>query len=94
MLEVKRRTKAYSHEGVERDYLAQTANYTATGPPFGMLLVGDHSNHQGGYSDFDDRIWITSYARSTTEVPRLVVVAVLPISRPTPSALRMQPTPR
>ncbi|GGP77325.1 hypothetical protein GCM10010265_64530 [Streptomyces griseoincarnatus] len=94
VLEVKRRTKAYSHEGVERDYLAQAANYTATGPPFGMLLVGDHSNHQGGYSDFDDRIWITSYARSTTEVPRLVVVAVLPIGRPTPSALRKQATPR
>lgn len=50
VLEVKRHTKAYSHEGVERDYLAQAANYTATGPPFGMLLVGDHSNHQGGYS--------------------------------------------
>ncbi|MEU5839186.1 hypothetical protein ABZ820_36780 [Streptomyces diacarni] len=92
VLEVKRRTKAYSREAVERDYLAQAANYTATGPPFSMLLVGDHSNHQGGYSDFDDRIWITSYARSTTEVPRLIVVAVLPIGRPTPSALRMQPT--
>ncbi|MGX1678173.1 hypothetical protein ACWIFK_08470 [Streptomyces althioticus] len=94
VLEVKRRTKAYSHEGVERDYLAQAASYTATGPPFGMLLVGDHSNHQGGYSDFDDRIWITSYVRSTTEVPRLVIVAVLPIGRPTPSALRMPPTAR
>ena len=89
VLEVKRRKAAYSREAVERDYLAQAANYTATGPPFGMLLVGDHSNHQGGYSDFDDRVWIISHARSVTEVPRLVVVAALPIARPTPSALRM-----
>ncbi|MBZ6135450.1 hypothetical protein [Streptomyces olivaceus] len=89
VLEVKRRKTAYSREAVARDYLAQAANYTATGPPFGMLLVGDHSNHRGGYSGFDDRVWITSCARSATEVPRLVVVAVLPIARPTPSALRL-----
>lgn len=54
-----------------------------------MLLVGDHSNHAAGYSDFDDRVWINTYARSATEVPRLIVVGALPIGRPTPSALRL-----
>ncbi|MFF1918914.1 hypothetical protein ACFVYE_47070 [Streptomyces sp. NPDC058239] len=88
VIEVKRRKTKAPPNLVERDYLAQAANYTATGPPFGMLLVGDHSNHQAGYSDFDDRVWITSYARSATEVPRLIVIGVLPIGRPTPSALR------
>ncbi|MEC4015485.1 hypothetical protein [Streptomyces sp. H27-D2] len=68
--------------------LLQVYQATATGPPFGMLLIGDHSNHQAGYSAFDDRIWITGYARSATEVPRLIVIGVLPIGRPTPSALR------
>ncbi|MFD7978750.1 hypothetical protein [Streptomyces sp. NPDC059071] len=89
VIEVKRRKTKAARELVERDYLAQAANYTVTGPPFGMLLVGDHSSHAAGYSDFDDRVWITSYARSATEVPRLIVVGVLPIGRPTPSALRM-----
>ncbi|MFE2159946.1 hypothetical protein ACFW9M_19285 [Streptomyces lydicus] len=89
VIEVKRRKTKAERKAVERDYLAQAANYTVTGPPFGMLLVGDHSNHAAGYSDFDDRLWITRYARSATEVPRLIVVGVLPIGRPTPSALRM-----
>ncbi|MFB6480512.1 hypothetical protein ACFCXF_27605 [Streptomyces virginiae] len=86
VIEVKRCKAKAPPELVERDYLAQAANYRATGPPFGMLLVGDHSNHQVGYSDFGDREWITSYARIITEVPRLIVIGVLPIGRPTPSA--------
>ncbi|MFF0484985.1 hypothetical protein [Streptomyces sp. NPDC004435] len=89
VIEVKRRKTKAERKAVERDYLAQAANYTVTGPPFGILLVGDHSSHAAGYSDFDDRVWIARYARSATEVPRLIVVGVLPIGRPTPSALRM-----
>jgi hypothetical protein len=86
VIEVKRRLTTATHSGIEQDYLAQAANYTATGPPFGILAVGDHSDHRGGYSDFEDRTWIIQYARSPTEIPRLVVVGVLPIGRPTPSA--------
>ncbi|NML54765.1 hypothetical protein HHL19_18835 [Streptomyces sp. R302] len=89
VIEVKRRKTKAERNAVERDCLAQAANYTVTGPPFGILLVGDHSSHAAGYSDFDDGAWITRYARSTTEVPRLIVVGVLPIGRPAPSALRM-----
>ncbi|MFF7081254.1 hypothetical protein [Streptomyces lavendulae] len=89
VIEVKRRKTKAERKAVERDYLAQAANYTVTGPPFSMLLVGDHSNHAAGYSDFDDRVWVTPYARSATEVPRLIVVGALPIGRPTPSALRL-----
>ncbi|MFH8736559.1 MULTISPECIES: hypothetical protein [unclassified Streptomyces] len=86
VIEVKRRLTTATPSGVEHDYLAQAANYTATGPPFGILAVGDHSDHRGGYSDFEDRTWIIQHARSPTEIPRLIVAGVLPIGRPTPSA--------
>ncbi|MFF5265025.1 hypothetical protein ACFY4C_39590 [Actinomadura viridis] len=86
--EIKRRTTAWNRDTLERDYLAQATNYTATGPPFGLLLVGDHSKHQGGYPDIDDSIWVTRHARSPTEIPRFIVVGILPIGRATPSALR------
>ncbi|MYS82030.1 hypothetical protein [Embleya scabrispora] len=89
VIEVKRRESRSARETVEQVYLAQATNYTATGPPFGMLIVGDHSNHHSGYSDVHDRIWITHHARTPTETPRLVVVGVLPIGRPTPHTLRM-----
>jgi hypothetical protein len=93
VVEVKWRTASRTQESVERDYLAQAANYTATGPPFGMLLVGDYSSHTAGYRSIDDSIWIITHARSATEVPRLIVVGVLPVGRPTPSALRvLRPT--
>ncbi len=88
VIEIKRRTSRCTREAVERSYSAQAANYTATGPPFGLLLVGDHSNHRAGYPNISDSVWVTSYARSATEVPRLIVVGVLPIGRPTPSDLR------
>lgn len=88
--EIKWRTKRWkTHETVERDYLAQAANYTATGPPFALLLVGDASDHSAGYRDIDDSIWIIRHARSATEIPRLIVAGVLPTARPTPSALRV-----
>ncbi|MBV9024814.1 MAG: hypothetical protein JO362_13740 [Streptomycetaceae bacterium] len=87
--EIKRRTTAWTRERIEHSYLAQAANYTATGPPFGLLLVGDHSSHTAGYPSVEDSVWIIRHARSATEVPRLIVAGVLPIGRPTPSALRM-----
>ncbi|MCW7947396.1 hypothetical protein AAW14_37050 [Streptomyces hygroscopicus] len=88
--EIKWRTTRWkTHETVERDYLAQAANHTATGPPFALLLVGDASDHSAGYRDIDDSIWIVRHARSTTEIPRLIVAGVLPTARPTPSALRI-----
>ena len=87
--EIKRRTTAWTQKRIELDYLAQAANYTATGPPFGLLLVGDYSNHTAGYSSVEDSVWIIRHARSATEVPRLIVVGILPIGRPTPSALRI-----
>ncbi|MFF5979314.1 hypothetical protein ACFY78_10735 [Streptomyces olindensis] len=44
--EIKWRTTRWkAHETAERDHLAQAANYTATGPPFALLLVGDASDH-------------------------------------------------
>ncbi|MGW4599242.1 hypothetical protein ACWEOA_28685 [Streptomyces sp. NPDC004457] len=92
VIEVKRRLTSATPEAVERDYLAQGANYTATSPPFGILAIGDHSNHRGGYSDIEDRVWIIQHARSATEVPRLIVAGVLPIGRSTPSALRADRT--
>jgi hypothetical protein len=70
---------------VERDYLPQAANYTATGPPFAILIVGDHGPHTAGYTSLDDSVWITPVTRSPTETPRLMVIGVLPIGRPTPS---------
>ncbi|MFF3403500.1 hypothetical protein ACFYW6_34015 [Streptomyces sp. NPDC002659] len=92
VIEVKRRLTSATREAVERDYLGQAANYTATGPPFGILAIGDHSDHRSGYSDLEDRVWIIQHARSPTEVPRLIVAGVLPIGRPTPSALRADRT--
>ncbi|MBY8882900.1 hypothetical protein [Actinacidiphila acidipaludis] len=90
--EVKRRTTNWTRERIQKGYLAQAANYTATGPPFGILLVGDDSGHTGGYRSVEDSIWIIHHARSATEVPRLIVTGVLPIGRPTPSALRLPRT--
>lgn len=90
--EIKRRTAGWTRERVERTYLAQAANYTATGPPFGLLLVGDHSSHTSGYTSVEDSVWIIRHARSATELPRLIVTGVLPIGRPTPSALRIPRT--
>lgn len=87
--EVKRRDTRWTRERIEKSYLAQAANYTATGPPFGLLLVGDDSGHTSGYRSIKDSVWIIHHARSATEVPRLIVVGILPIGRPTPSALRM-----
>jgi len=92
VIEVKRRLTSATREAVERDYLAQAAVYTATGPPFGILAVGDHSNHRSGHSDIEDRVWIIQHARSPTEVPRLIVAGVLPIGRTTPSGLRADRT--
>ncbi|WP_143204968.1 hypothetical protein [Streptomyces sp. CB02009] len=89
--EIKWRNKRWkTHETVERDYLAQAANYTATGPPFALLLVGDASDHSHGYRDIEDSIWIIRHARSATEVPRLIVAGVLPTTRPTPHSLRVE----
>ncbi|MET8956799.1 hypothetical protein [Streptomyces sp. NPDC004533] len=88
--EIKWRTTRWkTHETVERDYLAQAANYTATGPPFALLLVGDASDHSAGYRDIEDSIWIIRHARSATEIPRLIVAGVLPTTRPTPHSLRV-----
>ncbi|MET9142079.1 hypothetical protein [Streptomyces parvulus] len=88
--EIKWRTTRWkTHEAVERDYLAQAANYTATGPPFALLLVGDASNHSAGYRDIEDSIWIIRHARSATEIPRLIVAGALPTARPTPHSLRV-----
>ncbi|MEV4124196.1 hypothetical protein [Nocardia sp. NPDC049707] len=87
--EVKRRTTKWTRDSIEKSYLAQAANYTATGPPFGLLLVGDHSSHAAGYPSVQDNVWIIRHARSATEIPRLIVAGILPIGRPTPSALRI-----
>lgn len=91
VVEVKRELDNAEPASVEQKYLPQAANYTATGPPFGVLLVGDHSDHRAGYSALDDRVWVAQCSRSATETPRLIVVATLPIGRPTPSDLK---TPR
>ncbi|WP_437080833.1 hypothetical protein [Streptomyces sp. enrichment culture] len=89
--EIKWRTTPWkTQQTVERDYLAQAANYTATGPPFALLLVGDASDHSGGYRDIEDSIWIIRHARSATEIPRLIVAGVLPTARPTPHSLRLR----
>lgn len=88
--EIKWRTTRWrTQETVERDYLAQAATHTDTGPPFALLLVGDASDHSAGYRDIEDSIWIIRHARSATEIPRLIVASVLPTTRPTPSALRV-----
>lgn len=92
--EVKWRTTSWTRATIKQDHLAQAANYTATGPPFGLLLVGDYSGHSAGYRDIDDSIWIITHTRSATEVPRLIVTGVLPVGRPTPSALRVPRPPR
>ncbi|MGW2612964.1 hypothetical protein ACWC4A_53285 [Streptomyces mirabilis] len=90
--EIKWRTSRWkSQDVIRRDYLAQAANYTATGPPFAFLLVGDASNHSAGHREIEDSIWVFSHARSATEIPRLVVTGVLPTARKTPHALRVQP---
>ncbi|MET8850942.1 hypothetical protein [Amycolatopsis sp. NPDC004625] len=83
--EIKRRPSKATRIAVERDYLPQATNYTATGPPFGILIVGDHGPHTAGYTSLNDSVWITPVTRSPTETPRLMVIGVLPIGRPTPS---------
>lgn len=85
VIEIKRRKSKATKIAVERDYLPQATNYTATGPPFGILIVGDHGPHTAGYTSLDDSVWITSTTRSATETPRLMVIGVLPVGRPTPS---------
>ncbi|MEU2119511.1 hypothetical protein ABZ567_28565 [Streptomyces sp. NPDC016459] len=87
-IEVKRRTTPFTHSDVQTAYLAQTATYTATSVPFALLLVGDHSRHSGGSSHVKDRVWTTLHARSPTELPRLIIIGVLPIGRATPSHTR------
>ncbi len=87
VIEVKRHKSKWTRERLEEKYISQAANYTATGPPFCILLVGDHSDHTKGYTSLEDSVWNTWQARSTTETPRFVVVGVLPIGRPTPSDL-------
>lgn len=89
--EIKWRTTSWTQGSIRRDYLAQAASYTATGPPFGMLLVGDCSDHTAGSRSIRDSIWIITHARSATEIPRMIVTGVLPTGRPTPSALRVTP---
>ncbi|MFD3701121.1 hypothetical protein ACFWUZ_34200 [Streptomyces sp. NPDC058646] len=89
--EVKWRDKTWTRPRIEQDYLAQAAVYTATGPPFSFLLVGDATGNPGGHPSIEDNLWVVSHARTTTEIPRLVVTGVLPTARPTPSATR---TPR
>ncbi|MEU5565494.1 hypothetical protein [Micromonospora musae] len=91
-VEVKRHTSGWTAPSLEDKYIAQAVNYTATTPPFGILLIGDHSNHVSGYTSFDDSVWVASRSRTPTETPRLIVVGVLPIARPTPSALRWNPS--
>ncbi|MER7179499.1 hypothetical protein ABT404_08440 [Streptomyces hyaluromycini] len=87
-IEVKRRTVPFTRAELHASYLAQTANYTVTSVPFALLLVGDHSGHNGGYPHVDDRVWTTLHARSPTEMPRLIVIGVLPIGRAAPSRTR------
>jgi hypothetical protein len=87
-VEVKRHRSAWTASGLEDRYIAQAANYTATTPPFGILLIGDHSNHDKGYRNVEDSVWIRPWARTPTETPRQIVIGVLPIGRPTPSHLR------
>ncbi|KIF67132.1 hypothetical protein HY68_36075 [Streptomyces sp. AcH 505] len=89
--EIKWRTTPWKDREVIRlDYLAQAANYTATGPPFALLLIGDASDHSAGYRDIEDSVWIFNHARSATEIPRLVVTGVLPTARNTPHTLRIK----
>ncbi|MDG4834201.1 hypothetical protein O7627_33595 [Solwaraspora sp. WMMD1047] len=88
VIEVKRHLNNWTRNSIEKKYIAQAANYTATGPPFGILLVGDHSDHKSGYPDLADSVWTAQRSRSPTETPRLIVVGVLPIARPSPSDLR------
>ncbi|MGW0573745.1 hypothetical protein [Streptomyces tauricus] len=73
---------------ISHDFLAQTANHTATSVPFALLLFGDHRGHRGEYSDVEDRVWTTLHARSPTETPRLIVTGVVPIGRDKPSRTR------
>ncbi|MFC5109225.1 hypothetical protein [Kibdelosporangium philippinense] len=78
--EIKRRSSKATRIAVERDHLPQATNYTATGPPFGILIVGDHGPHTAGYTSLDDSVWITPVTpvtRSPTETPRLMVIGVL-----------------
>lgn len=89
--EIKWRTASWkTQQTVERDCLDQAANYTATGPPFALLLVGDASDHSAGYREIEESIWIIRHARSATEMPRLIVAGVLPAARPTPHSLRLR----
>jgi hypothetical protein len=88
VIEVKRHLNNWTRNSLEKKYIAQATNYTATGPPFGILLVGDHSAHKSGYPDLADSVWTAQRTRSPTETPRLIVVGVLPIARPSPSDLR------
>jgi hypothetical protein len=93
VIEVKRHLSAWTSDKLEHKYIAQAANYTVTSAPFSILLIGDHSNHTNGYRDIKDSVWLCPYARTPTETPRLIVIGVLPIGRPTPSDLRASSTP-
>ncbi|MER7455632.1 hypothetical protein [Micromonospora sp. NPDC126480] len=92
VVEVKRHLTAWTPTSLEDKYIAQAANYTVTAAPFSILLVGDHSSHNSGYRDVEDSVWIRPFARTPTETPRLIIIGVLPIGRPTPSDLRVGST--
>lgn len=47
-------TRCKNQDAVERNYLAQAAKYTATGPPFALLLAGDAGDHSAGYRGIQD----------------------------------------
>jgi hypothetical protein len=87
--EVKWRTSDWQQDSIKNGYLAQASNYTVTGPPFAILLVGDYSGHLSGWRSLDDSIWTFSHSISDTEIPRIIIAAVLPTGRPTPSALKL-----
>lgn len=93
-VEVKWRTSKWDRDKIKKDYLAQTANYTVTGPPFAILLVGDYSDHSSGWRSLEDSIWTFTHSISSTETPRIIVAAVLPTGRPTPSKLKAPNAPR
>ncbi|MFF5037397.1 hypothetical protein [Nocardia salmonicida] len=87
LAEIKKDDVDNSRKHIEAAYLTQTAEYSNTNVPFGLLLVLDLTpkTSSGGTLRLDELIWVASHRPAGATVDRRVVVGILPGNRLAPS---------
>jgi hypothetical protein len=87
LAEIKKDDEDNSRQHVETAYLTQTAEYSNTNVPFGLLLVLDLTpkTSSSGTLRLDELIWVATHRPTGAAVDRKVVVGVLPGNRLPPS---------